>query len=105
MAKDSFGKNVLGGIVMGFGAALVGAAIAVIGIIAIFLFAILGALMGAATGFIIGYVPVLGPLVVEGFRMIGVQSPDLAALGAMLGFVGGFFRQHYPLPLCKEKKE
>ncbi|VVB65863.1 Uncharacterised protein [Candidatus Gugararchaeum adminiculabundum] len=79
---------------IGAAAAVVGVFVAIVGIIAIFLFAIVGAFMGAVTGFILQYVPVLGPLVVKGFATIGVQNPDLVALGAMLGFIGGFFKNH-----------
>lgn len=65
----------------------------IIGIIAIFLFAILGSLMGAVTGWIIGNTPILGDAVREGFSSIfGVESPDLVSIGAMLGFVAGFFK-------------
>lgn len=61
-------------------------------IIGIFLFAILGALMGAVTGWILSITPVLGDAVMAGFSSIGVESPDLVALGAMLGFIAGFFK-------------
>jgi hypothetical protein len=87
-----------GGAVKAFGIGLLGAVIGVvavvIGIIAIFFFAIIGALVGAVTGFILNLVPVLGPLTVQGFKAVGIQSPDLVALGAMLGFVGGFFKSN-----------
>ncbi len=94
IAEANHVGDIMKGVVIGIGAAIIGVAVALIGIVAIFLFAILGALMGAITGFIVGFVPVLGPLVAQGFMMIGVQNPNLVALGAMLGFVGGFFKQH-----------
>jgi hypothetical protein len=77
---------------IGIIAAIGGVIVAIVGIFAIFLFAILGALMGAVTGWIVQMVPVLGPLVKGGFMAIGLQNPDLVAIGAMLGFVGGFFK-------------
>lgn len=77
---------------MGVMASLIGIFAVIVGILAIFFFAIIGALIGAATGFILQYVPVLGSLVIHGFELVGIQNPDLVALGAMLGFVGGFFK-------------
>ena len=71
-----------------------GIAVVLLGLIALFLFAIFGALMGAVTGWILNYTPVLGPAVKDGFTAVfGVQAPDLVAIGAMLGFIAGFFRQ------------
>ena len=82
--------SVLGGAVI---AGLVGLVAVLIGILAIFLFAIFGALMGAITGWILGYTPVLGPAVKAGFTsVLNVQSPDLVSIGAMLGFIAGFFK-------------
>lgn len=86
-------------------AAAGGVVVAILGIFAIFLFAILGALIGAITGFIVGLVPILGPLVKQGFVAVGIENPDLAQIGAMLGFVGGFFKGHSGGPhewRCKE---
>jgi len=85
-------SGILKGIGVGVVAAIIGAVAAIVGIIAIFFFAIIGALMGAITGFILQYVPILGVLVIKGFSLIGVPNPDLVPLGAMLGFVGGFFK-------------
>lgn len=65
------------------------------GIVAIFLFAILGAFVGAITGFIIENIPTLGPLVRQGFLLIfNITNPKLTAIGAMLGFVAGFFKSN-----------
>ena len=75
-----------------FGGVLVGTVAVLIGILAILVFASLGALVGAITGFIVGIIPILGPLVVRGFDMVGIHNADLTAIGAMLGFVAGFFR-------------
>lgn len=87
-------SDLIKGIGIGLGAAVIGVFAAFVGIVAIFLYAIMGALIGAVTGFILQYVPVLGPLVIHGFTTIGVQNPDLVSLGAMLGFIGGFFKSH-----------
>ena len=80
------------GIVGAIMAAVVGAFVVIVGIIAIFFFAIIGALMGAVTGFILHFVPILGSLVENGLRQIGIQNPDLASVGAALGFIAGFFK-------------
>lgn len=64
-----------------------------IGIVAIFLFAGLGAIMGAIGGFIVNLIPILGTLVRKGFEQIfDITNPDLTAIGAMLGFIAGFFK-------------
>ena len=79
------------GILSGIGAGVV---VLAIGLVALFLFAILGALIGAITGWILGYTPMLGPAVRDGFASVfGVESPNLVAIGAMLGFIAGFFKQ------------
>ena len=76
------------------GGAIAGIVVVFIGIVAVFLFAIFGALMGAITGWILGVTPVLGPAVKDGFTSVfGVEAPDLIAIGAMLGFIAGFFKQ------------
>ena len=76
------------------GGAIAGIVIVFIGIIAVFLFAIFGALMGAITGWILSVTPILGPAVKDGFTSVfGVEAPDLVAIGAMLGFIAGFFKQ------------
>jgi len=83
---------------MGFGilaaltAAAIGAIVVIVGIIAVFFYATIGALMGAITGFILHLVPVLGPLVENGLSQIGIQNPDLTSIGAALGFIAGFFK-------------
>ncbi len=81
---------------MGSACAGVGAGIAVVlvGLVAIFLFAIIGALMGAVGGFLVQITPWLGDAVRAGFGSIfDIESPDLVSIGAMLGFIAGFFRQ------------
>ena len=82
------GLGILGALM----AAVVGAFVVFVSIFAIFFFAIAGALMGAVTGFILHLVPVLGPLVENGFFQIGIRDVDLPSIGAMLGFVAGFFK-------------
>jgi hypothetical protein len=73
-------------------AGIIGIAIVIVGIFAMFLFAILGALVGAITGWIVSIVPFLGDLVREGFAQFGIANANLTAIGAMLGFVAGFFK-------------
>ncbi len=74
-------------------AGVVGLVAVLIGIFAIFLFAIIGALMGAITGWILSYTPILGAAVKQGFTsLFNIQSPDLVSIGAMLGFIAGFFK-------------
>lgn len=86
----------VGGIFKGIGvavtAAVVGAFAAIVGIIAIFFLATIGAIIGAVAGWIVSVVPIIGELVRNGFMQFGVQSPNLVAIGAMLGFVAGFFK-------------
>lgn len=79
---------------IGLMAAVAGLAVAFVGILAIFLFAIFGALVGAVTGWLVSIAPFLGNAVVSGFASIGVKDPDLVAIGAMLGFIAGFFKNH-----------
>lgn len=67
----------------------------VVGIIIglVFLWAIGGALLGAAVGFIISVTPWLGATVEGGFALFGFNVVgNLVAVGAVLGFVGGFLR-------------
>jgi hypothetical protein len=78
------------GFVGGF---LAGVGVVIFGLVAIFIFAIIGALMGAITGWILMYTPILGPAIKEGFASVfGVEAPNLIAIGAMLGFIAGFFK-------------
>ena len=90
MAKTSIFSEIGYGTLALFGAIVT----AVIGLIAIFFFVIFGALVGAVTGWIISIAPILGNLVTEGFASIGIKNPNLVAIGAMLGFVAGFFKPH-----------
>ncbi|MFA5106390.1 MAG: hypothetical protein WC506_05540 [Candidatus Micrarchaeia archaeon] len=93
---------------LGITAAVAGAVLAVFGIIAIFFFAIIGAVMGAITGWIVGLVPILGPLVKEGFATFGFANANLVAVGAALGFVAGFFKNannNNNTVVCDEERE
>jgi hypothetical protein len=77
----------------GVGGFVIGVIAVIFGIFAIFLFAILGALIGAITGWILEMTPILGPAVKNGFTAIfGIADPDLVSIGAMLGFIAGFFK-------------
>jgi hypothetical protein len=79
---------------MAIGGLFLGLIVVLFGIIGIFLFAIFGALIGAITGWILTHTPILGEAVKSGFTSVfGVESPDLVAIGAMLGFIAGFFKQ------------
>jgi hypothetical protein len=85
--------NPIKAIGIAIGGVVVGIIVVVMGIIAIFLFAILGALIGAITGFILSHTPILGDMVRQGFTsVLEVENPDLVSIGAMLGFIAGFFK-------------
>jgi hypothetical protein len=88
------GKNPLSAFGIGLLAGLAGIAFVLVGIVAVFVYAIFGALIGAITGWLVNIAPVLGPAVTNGFIQIGIKQPDLVALGAMLGFIAGFFKNH-----------
>lgn len=86
-------KNIEKGVGFAVGGFFVGIFTVLFGILAIFLFAILGALVGAITGWILEMTPMLGPAVKSGFGAIfGIADPDLVSIGAMLGFIAGFFK-------------
>ena len=90
---------------MAIGGLFIGLAVVLFGILAIFLFAIFGALIGAITGWILSYTPVLGDAVRSGFTSVfEIESPDLVAIGAMLGFIAGFFK-NWENKECKIQKE
>jgi hypothetical protein len=77
----------------GIGGFVIGVLAVIFGIFAIFFFAIVGALIGAITGWILEMTPILGPAVKSGFSAIfQVTDPDLVSIGAMLGFIAGFFK-------------
>ena len=82
----------LAGLITGVTAAIIGMGIVIVGILGIFFFAIIGALIGAITGFILQSVPILGNMVLNSFHQIGIQNANLAERGAMLGFIAGFFK-------------
>ncbi len=79
-------KKAAGSIFLGF----VGV---ILGILGMFLFVILGAVMGGLTGYVVELTPDLGQSVKTGFSSVfGVEDPDLVAIGAMFGFIAGFFK-------------
>jgi|GEM_PF-3102848 len=91
VCEEKFGDHMIGKTMAGAG---FGFMALVFGIIGIFLFAIFGALVGAITGWIVGFTPVLGDAVRNGFTSIfEIESPNLVEIGAMLGFIAGFFKQ------------
>ena len=73
-------SNVFKAIGMATVASFIGLFAVLIGVFGIIVFATIGAVMGAITGFIV--------------QVLGIESPDLVAIGAMLGFVGGFFKSN-----------
>lgn len=88
-------SNVFKAVGMATMASFVGLFALLIGVFGIIVFATIGAVMGAITGFIVQYVPILNELVITGFvQVLGIESPNLIAIGAMLGFVGGFFKSN-----------
>ena len=69
---------------------IIGIALLVVG--ALFLFALLGTVMGLFTGWVISITP-LGSFVEQGFKTFGFNAEGLLPhIGATLGFVGGFIR-------------
>jgi hypothetical protein len=91
--NKSFAKGLFLGIAGSIGGIIIGVVAAIFGILAIFLFATIGAVMGAITGYILSIVPILGLMVENGFTAIfQIENPNMAEIGAMLGFIGGFFK-------------
>jgi hypothetical protein len=84
MEKSWFRKLLVSG--------LVTASVAVMGIMFLFVYAILGAVFGAVAGWFVQIAPVIGPAVRAGFGQIGLNVTDLTTVGAALGFVSGFFK-------------
>lgn len=98
--------DVLKGAGIAIGGLFIGLIVVLLGILAIFLFAIFGALIGAITGWILTQTPILGDAVKSGFASVfEIESPDLVAIGAMLGFIAGFFKQWDNKQECKIKHE
>ena len=58
----------------------------------LFITSIAGALIGAFCGLVLGYIPFLGDWIKMGFASFGFKNVDLVQVGAMLGFIGGFFK-------------
>ncbi len=94
--------DIVKGVGMAVGGLVIGFVVVILGIVGIFLFAIFGALIGAITGWILSNTPILGDLVRTGFTsVLEVESPDLVAIGAMLGFIAGFFKNWEHKQECK----
>lgn len=60
----------------------------------VFLMSIGGAIFGAVGGWFISMIPYVGDWVVNGFATFGIENVNLVHVGAMLGFVGGFFKSY-----------
>ena len=70
----------------------VGTIVAGIVVAAILLWVFLGTLIGAFAGWILSLTP-FGSWIEEGFASIGIDARGkLVAIGALLGFISGFFR-------------
>ena len=64
--------------------------VAVGGVILLFLTAVLGALLGAFCGWVIGFTP-LGVWILNFLSAAHIET-NMVNLGAFLGFTGGFFK-------------
>jgi len=72
--------------------ALVGVAVAGIAAILLFVSAIFGTALGAFAGWVLS-LTFLGDFVIEGFKVFGIEaSGKLVMIGALFGFVAGFFK-------------
>lgn len=59
----------------------------------IFLLTIIGStLIGAFVGWVVGWF--FGQIILDFFAAIGIEGFTMAQLGAVLGFIGGFFQNH-----------
>jgi hypothetical protein len=68
---------------------VVGAGVLIVG--AIFLFALLGTIIGLFVGWVVGISP-LGPFVTDGLNSFGFHTTGLLAqIGAAIGFISGIF--------------
>ena len=68
--------------------------IALIAVGVFFAVAVAGAVIGAVVGFLVSVCPFIGGWVVSGFAAFGITDVSLVSLGAMFGFIGGFFRSY-----------
>jgi len=81
-----------------------GAAVVILGalvVLAVFVWVILGTLVGAFTGWILMLVGV-APWVYDGFAQFGFHLTCLWQVGAAFGFLGGFVKASLE---CKEHKD
>lgn len=60
-------------------------------LVMLFVFPLLHTAMGAFVGWVISLTP-LGGWIINGFSYFGVKIDNLVNLGAMLGFISGFFK-------------
>jgi|WetSurMetagenome_2_1015567.scaffolds.fasta_scaffold36274_7 hypothetical protein len=66
--------------------------IGILGIVAVFLFAMLGAVIGAFCGWIVGFTP-LGTYILAFLSSANIHT-NMVDLGAFVGFTGAFFHSH-----------
>lgn len=72
----------------GFGVLLAAILVAIL----LFVAVILGTILGAFTGWILS-LTFLGDWIIAGFKVFGINAEGkLVVLGAMLGFLSGFFK-------------
>ena len=72
---------------------LIGVIMGILVVALMFVFAIIGALFGAFTGWVIS-MTFLGPMIQHGLESLGAKSPNLVEIGALLGFVASFFKNY-----------
>jgi len=77
---------------MGFDDILTAIGAGVVIIVLLFVYVVAGTAIGALTGWVVSWTP-LGKMVVKGLEILNLHAEGgLMAIGAMLGFVTGFFR-------------
>jgi len=78
-------SDIIAGSVVGLGVICIAA-------IALFIGLVLGAFLGALSGWFLSLTP-LGNWIIEGFKVFGLDATGkLVDIGAMLGFVSGYFK-------------
>lgn len=77
---------------MGFSDIILGLIVAIVAGVMLFVAIIFGTAFGALTGYLLS-LTILGDWIISGFKMFGFNiSGNLTVVGAMLGFLSGFFK-------------